>query len=209
MLSLLVAAMHALNYAGIHQIDFYGRSAVWVFFIISGCVLSRSWDGRFGLFLIRRVIRLWPVHLVCLALCWCLLRTPVHLFDVFLFPWLISSRPSVFVTHLANQPTWSLCIELGAALFMPAIAFCGRHGLLGLLGGVVGSFALAIWVYPPCLDLGFFVLGAAFSGVPRLPCRFLEGKFPQWLGKISYSLYLAHAPIFDAAAGWFGPFGPL
>jgi peptidoglycan/LPS O-acetylase OafA/YrhL len=45
----------------------------------------------------------------------------------------------------------------------------------------------------------FYDLGAAFVIVLALEIpkirAFLEGKVPQWLGRISYSLYLIHVPL--------------
>src|SRR5271157_1497345 len=41
--------------------------AVFAFFAISAYVLTRGWDGRFGVFLGRRFIRLWPAYGLCLA----------------------------------------------------------------------------------------------------------------------------------------------
>lgn len=208
-LALTVALVHAFDYFGSPILDPIAPEAVWGFFILSGCVLSRTWDGRWGLFLVRRILRLWPTHLTCLALAFSLNGTPIHAVDVLLFPWVVSPFSTVYATHLANPATWSLCIEVASILFMPMVALCGRCGLIGLLSGLIIAFALALLVHPACLNLVFFVIGAAFSRLAALRIRPIEAAIPQWLGRISYSLYLAHGPLFACAAYQLGPKAPL
>ena len=37
------------------------------FFILSGYVLCRGYDGRYAAFLARRAVRLWPVYAACIT----------------------------------------------------------------------------------------------------------------------------------------------
>ena len=42
-------------------------SCVMAFFAMSGFVLARAYDGRPLAFVVRRVIRLWPLYAVCMV----------------------------------------------------------------------------------------------------------------------------------------------
>lgn len=63
----------------------------------------------------------------------------------------------------------------------------------------------------------FFAAAFLVSAVPRLPWlrRFFETRFCQYLGRVSYALYLVHGPILSTlgdriyvAVGWAGSNGP-
>jgi len=54
----------------------------------------------------------------------------------------------------------------------------------------------------------FFLAGACLSHW-RFRISFLESVVPQWLGKVSYSLYLTHWLVFVMAHRYLGPTGAL
>ena len=208
-LAATVVADHALTELGSKALGLEADIAVAAFFLLSGLVLTRAWDGRFGVFLARRFIRLWPVFALSLAaaglLAW---RWPAALE----FVWIPYPR------YDANElcpPMWSLFIEAWAALAMPAIAWSGRGGAWRSLGSVMACLALAFLWRPENLAmrafvsyLVCFVAGAALSGAD-LRSRVLESSVPQWLGRVSYSLYLTHWLVLRATTRTLGVPGTL
>lgn len=67
-----------------------------------------------------------------------------------------------------------------------------------------GDMTAAISIIPAFIGCGLFVIIAAFCPAAM---RLLEKKVVQWLGLISFSLYLTHEPIVIALAFVFGPGG--
>jgi peptidoglycan/LPS O-acetylase OafA/YrhL len=183
--------------------------AVAVFFIISGLVLTRGWDGNYPLFLARRFVRLWPVFAICLAassvLAW---RRPAALE----FIWL--PLPHYDVNKLC-PPMWSLFIEAWTAVVMPAIVWSARGGLLRTLASMGLCVGVAVSWWPESLELRAFVCYivcfVAGAGLSRVSLRsgLLERPELQWLGRISYSLYLTHWLVLRAATEAFGLTGTL
>jgi len=171
-----------------------GGLAVIAFFAMSAHVLTRAWDGNFRTFLARRAIRLWPVYALCLAAGYALSRQTPRWLEFAWYP---------VASSLSDPPSWSLCVEAWAMLFMPIIVWCGTGARWRLAAGT------AAWLGLTLLDIKFvmggcFLLGAALS---RFQPRFapLESAGAQWLGKISYSLYLSHWLVLSAANMAFGP----
>ena len=183
--------------------------SVSVFFVLSGLVLTRGWDGHFGRFLARRFVRLWPVFAVCLAAAGLLAGRVPALAE---FVWVPYPR------YDANElcpPMWSLFIEAWAALAMPLIAWAGRGGVVRTLGCMAGCVALAVIWHPADLAtrafVSYLVCFVAGAGLSRTGLRspVLESGVPQWLGRISYSLYLTHWLVLRALVEGLGSPGAV
>ena len=208
-LAAVVVADHALTELGSLALGVAADIAVAVFFLLSGLVLTRAWDGRFGQFLARRFVRLWPVFALCLALAGLLAaRAPAWLE----FVWIPYPR------YDANElcpPMWSLFIEAWAALAMPVIGWSGRGGVVRTLACMAAGLATAVLWQPQNLALrafvSYMVCFVAGAGLSRTGLRspFLETALPQWLGRISYSLYLSHWLVLHALTQAFGKPGTL
>jgi peptidoglycan/LPS O-acetylase OafA/YrhL len=200
-LAVIVMAVHvaARLYPG--PVLILSQIPVAIFFVLSGLVLTRAWDGRFGVFLGRRALRLWPVYALALAAGYLVAWRPPHWGEFFWIPW-----PN-YDGDLIDGPVWSLFVEAWAAFFMPLIALAGRGGRLRALAlGLV--FVLAGRLFPPLLFGALFVLGAWLSRGTYRNAK-LERPLPQWLGRISYSLYLTHWIVIAGFVRLFGPPGAL
>lgn len=133
-----------------------GPPAVMVFFVISGFVLSLSLDKvsgslrAFAVFAARRVLRIYPAHLVAL-----ILFVPFAYFTVFRLPvadpaaleatthgmkwWLDGAvyghlnrvellHTALLYNNYYNPVTWSLTVEMLGSLCMPFFAALSRRG---------------------------------------------------------------------------------
>ena len=167
--------------------------AVMGFFILSGLVLTRAWDGDVPAFLIRRFVRLWPLYALALAAGF-LAAHRAPLWSQFVWYPLMNSRDNTLVDH----PAWSLCIEAWAMLAMPLVALAGRS-IAGAIAGVAACFVAARW--DTNFGFGvFFVLGA-FLARFEIRMKLFEMALLQWLGKISYPLYLTHWMVLNYLHG--------
>ena len=197
LLALLVVVSHVeQQFLGSGYLFWPSQAAVRIFFIMSSYVLVRGW-GRYAMpvFLVRRLVRLWPTFAVC-VLAGCAAGGVMPYLS-----WFAWSPIMVPV----DPVSWSLSIEVRAMFAMPILVWCARGGWLrsALLG--------ALWV--SLLGVGFggviglsFILGAALSRYEiRVPV--LEGPSCQWLGTISYSLYLVHWPVLVVLHRGFGKWG--
>ena len=199
LLAVVVLAWHVCAPFGIHWMLMPANVAVGLFFVLSGYALTRSWDGRFGVFLARRLLRLWPVYALCLAAGYFIAGVqPV--WSEFLWYPLIgpNDQPSI------DPPVWSLFLEVWAMPFMPVIVWSSSNIIRGIMCGAAAM--LAALIVPQASILCLFVVGACFSHV-TFRNRLLEAAIPQWLGRISYSLYLSHALVLKVFVGAFGPWG--
>lgn len=126
-LACVVVASHVMVLLGSEALYLAAYGAVWVFFVMSGLVLSRSYDGRYLPFLIRRLVRLWPVYGLCVLAGYGVLREPPVWRVLVWYPWPDLSTASDWFRP--DLPAWSLCVEAWAMPFMPLIAWFGRGSI--------------------------------------------------------------------------------
>ena len=204
LLALTVFAKHATEQAGMHfhLLHFGSQLAVLMFFVLSGFVLTRTWKAGFATFLLRRFVRLWPVYALTLAAGYLITTQRPEVGSFFWWPvYVLDSRPPV------NLPAWSLHIEAWAMLGMPFIAWVANGPTRRMAMGVA-LIAIACQVQPLFVFAFFFLAGACLSRW-SFQNGFLESAVPQWLGKVSYSLYLTHWLVLVAAHRYLGPNGVL
>ena len=172
-----------------------------MFFIISGFLIWSSYADRVGslkelrVFFVRRLARIYPLHLVTLAF-FCLIGLAVH------YGFVTTADPERYslaelVRELLlinawgtgdvlgfNYVSWSLSAEWFAYLAFPLLAFVYRHhGLMGLIILLLvcvtvleGATALKLMPFPTWLEantwgayrvLADFVLGAILADCTR------------------------------------------
>jgi peptidoglycan/LPS O-acetylase OafA/YrhL len=200
-LAFTVLVYHATAPMGASWLLPVASGCVFIFFALSGYVLTRGWDGRFGIFLLRRFVRLWPVYAVCLGAGYLITGTQPVWLEFFWYPIQYPSDPANL--YSVDPPSWSLTVEAWAMLFMPLIVWIVSGSFRKM---VIGSaaFALAVQAYP-AISVGVFFLAGAALHRWELHNRILETWVAQWLGKISYSLYLSHWLVLTLLWRWFGP----
>jgi peptidoglycan/LPS O-acetylase OafA/YrhL len=200
LLALVVLTYHITFCLGTNALGNCATFAVCCFFVISGYVLTPAFDGRYASFLARRAVRLWPVYAVGL---FAGATVQKHMFPLPVLAWFPGLDLHAGMTALlCNPPAWSLCVEAWAMPFIPFIAWFGRGSLWRV--ALIPPLWLAAWHIPgPVFWLGFFMTGAALSRF-EFRCWPLETRVPQWLGKVSYSLYLIHMPVLSGLLVAFG-----
>ncbi len=187
LLACFVLFAHVVNGAGDGRYIGLANLCVIVFFIISGYVLTRGWRGNYPGFLVRRFLRLWPLFALCLAFGGWMSMNPPRLSLYLWYPLMgVNAQPP------QDPPTWSLFVEAWAMLFMPLIIWIARRPRLML--PTLAALALA-QVWSKDLYYGaFFIIGSHLAD-RTLSSTFLDRSPVQWLGRISYSLYLSHEII--------------
>jgi peptidoglycan/LPS O-acetylase OafA/YrhL len=193
-LALVVLAHHVCYFAGSTQLDYAAAISVFIFFILSGYVLTRAYDSRYFIFLARRAVRLWPVFALCLALGGIMQHVTTA---PRLFAWIPFVDFHAGVAWLeADPPAWSLFVEAWAMPFIPIIAWFGTGSLIRVLALPVAAAIIArVDIRLACT--GCFMLGAVLSRWNWRAAPLETGPM-QWLGKISYSLYLSHWLVLSA-----------
>jgi peptidoglycan/LPS O-acetylase OafA/YrhL len=195
-----VLAWHVCSPFGFAWLVIFANVAVGLFFVISGYVLTRGWKGRFLAFLARRFVRLWPVYALCLGAGYLIAGVRPVWTEFFWYPLIgPDDEPAI------DPPIWSLFLEAWAMPFMPLVVWAGSSNLSRVALCIV-ALLLASRLVPQIGILGLFLSGA-FLSRNTVRSRFLEAPFPQWLGRISYSLYLSHALVLELAVRTFGPWG--
>ena len=191
LLATFVLVHHVCVLLGSNALFYPSQGAVWMFFTMSAHVLTRAWDGRYGLFIVRRLVRLWPVYVTCWFTSCLVIGRGFRWGDMVWFPLL--DLPFAQAGYLPDPPAWSLFVEVWAMPFMPLFVRFGRSGWQ-LRVAILAAWLVAWWLERRFFYGIFFLLGAALSSyTPRV--RLLEMAVPQWLGRVSYSLYLSHWPL--------------
>lgn len=182
-LALIVLGWHASSHTSL-VFCVASQAAVCGFFVLSGLVLTRSWNGHYVRFLARRFLRLWPLYALCLAAGFVLSGLPISYSEFFWWPLLRPDDPVL-------APAWSLCVEAWAMVAMPLLVWLGTGSVVRVVAGILACAALAAAIDIHMIFGIFFVVGA-FLSRSEFRLRPLERPIVQWIGRISYPLYLSH-----------------
>jgi peptidoglycan/LPS O-acetylase OafA/YrhL len=155
---------------------FPGAAAVSLFFVLSGFVLGETLlrsreQGRYDLFIVRRLFRILPAlwaSVLVAAVIWNELARPVSLAEIARHLWLAETW--------LNSPMWSLRVELVNSALLPVMWWsCGKLNigaqlavLLGLLGLSAHSFGLEGIGYSCAFWLGLMVPSLGRELIARL-----------------------------------------
>lgn len=173
--------------------------AVDAFFVMSAYVLTPGWRGDYAQFLLRRWLRLWPVYAFALVVAALIFSRSLEWTDFVFYPLTLSRT----VGYL-DSPVWSLRVEMWAMVVFPLFVWGGKKAERTL------AVAVLFLVANCFVDrVGFGALFVLGSSLVRYRFNFapLNWAIPQWLGKISYSLYLTHWIVLDGCATFFPRFG--
>ncbi|MEI9423017.1 acyltransferase [Mesorhizobium sp. Cs1299R1N1] len=127
--------------------------AVSFFFVLSGFVLSYSFQGKFQTsrdvrnFIAQRFFRIWPVHMLCFFFALVTLHSPRSFLTAYLTTALQSSWVPTYGTAYAyNGVSWSISVELFFYLLLPFILILKPRRILLVICGwtlaVLGLLAL-------------------------------------------------------------------
>ena len=160
LLALVVLAWHVSGPLGVAWLLIPADIAVAVFFVLSGYVLTRGWDARFGVFLARRFVRLWPVYALCLGVGY--LIAGIHpVWSEFLWYPIIgaNAKPSI------DPPIWSLFLEAWTMPFMPFIVWAGS-GAITRAALCIAALIVAGLADPQISVGGLFVVARLSGALP-------------------------------------------
>ncbi len=184
-LALVVIGVHVALAYGSRAMIIPGLLAVLGFFTMSGYVLARSYTGRPGLFMVQRVVRLWPLYAACIFAGYALLGRLPPLLELAWWP-----IPAWGSAPVADYPAWSLYYEAWATPFFPAVFAIARRSRAASWALTLAIALAGRWDIRLSL-CAFFVLGVCLAQYRiRLPTR--VPKAAQAVGVISYSLYMTH-----------------
>src|SRR5271163_682098 len=165
-----VMIAHLVNAYGSGALIGLANAAVMVFFVISGYVLTRSWNGNFLPFLVRRFFRLWPVYALSLAVGGYMIHKGAPLTLYFWYPFDIHGNIPY------NPVMWSLFVEAWSALFMPIIVWIGRRP--GATALTITALAAMQFVSKDISYGAYIVLGSYLSKF-SFDERYFKGPFTQ------------------------------
>jgi peptidoglycan/LPS O-acetylase OafA/YrhL len=200
-LALVVVAAHMGWPFGVHALTELPRIPVLTFFVISGYVLTGSYDGRVWVFLLRRFVRLWPLYATTIATGYLLTGALPPVGELFWWPMLLDHSPPI------DPPAWTLYMEAWVTPILPILFWmAARHRGLFL---IVPLFALGlVFIDVRLYFVAFFAAGVAAAQF-AIPWPTRVPAIAIWLGKISYSLYLTHFIVLFWANKLFGSFGTM
>jgi peptidoglycan/LPS O-acetylase OafA/YrhL len=189
-LATYVMVAHLVNAYGSGILIGGANTAVMIFFVISGYVLTRSWTGNVPGFVVRRFFRLWPVYALSLAAGGYMIGKAPPLLFFFWYPFETKS------SHIPYNPVmWSLFVEAWSTLFMPLIVWIGRRRMLA--AAAIVTLTLLRLVNEDLSYGAYFILGSCLAHYTPGE-KYFSDPVSQWLGRISYSLYLTHLLVLAA-----------
>lgn len=170
-----------------------GYLAVDLFFILSGFVMALSYQHaflskkvRFGDFIVKRIARIYPLHLFVLLL---YLIIPFAFYitdrevdvvrfsaDSFVANFFLINSWGVVSTLTWNIPSWSISVEFLSYCLFPLMLLLVKplNGFVSLLAGVLFTSALLAF-YFHAMDFTSIGDGLPFSGVTRCALEFFIG----------------------------------
>ncbi len=177
-------------------------SAVLFFFVLSGYVLGQSLerDANYLRFIVRRAFRIMPAFLLSVFFayaCVTLIRIdvpPADLTEFFKRPfWPMPTIDQlkdnlVFRSSWINGPTWSISWEIIGSIFLPVLVY-----LHSKTSGASKFFTIG-----PSSVGASMMIGAVLSSQDFL--NWLRLRPLRFLGRVSYSFYLFHWPVFYLTA---------
>lgn len=204
---------------------FHGESAVLMFFLLSGCVLTLSLQrdfARYGTwrtaaaFVVRRVFRIYPASITCVVAAALSMYLMARVFpeSITSFSTTDILRNVALVDPVIIGATWTLTVEL---LVIPALLIAASlHRRIGLAGlvlflvyGIVARRENALVFHHA--QVGLFLLHFAFgacvgTGFGRLAARIcrLIGWLPLLLAFLFVRQLLPYSLLIIIAQAWLG-----
>ena len=154
-----VAERASIAWAGV-----LGDTAVHAFFALSGCLIAASWQRspRWGEYLRRRILRIYPGYLVAGLICALLvapfgvasaaayfrgLSLPHYLTDILRLsmiqtPGAFKDMPDPYL----NGSSWTIQMEFLCYLFVPVLVWLPPRGRAALFAAFLGLYAVQLFV---------------------------------------------------------------
>ncbi len=201
-LAVVVLAFHVTVPFGSRLLVIPSFLAVLAFFAMSGFVLARAYDGAVGAFMLRRLVRLWPLYAVCIAVGYVLVGRLPPVLELLWWP-----IPAFGSTPKIDSPAWSLYYEAWATPVFPLLFWISARSRRVSAALAIGVASLAT------TDFRFFL--ASWFVVGTTAAQF-DIRFPErvpawllWLGKVSFSLYISHQIVLNVGERVGGPWGTV
>ena len=195
-----------------------GYLGVDLFFVLSGFVISmvygrwfgaaslgQPWAARVSTFLLRRVARIWPLHVVVVLVLIGLAAAGQHGFSVRFSLVNLALVQGWGMSGEVNAPAWSISAEFLAYLLFPILAPAVLRNRFGVMLGlvvVVSAVAVCLSLAPPVGPgrRGLLDIHYNYSLLPALRCvaGFVLGMLAWRAGAVPAVQRFARAP-------WTGP----